>query len=182
MRKPSSSNDPVMSHDNRSIVSSESANGPLRLVLIDDDVDLRDALADALRAPLFETLTTGDANEFMRLVRAHDPPFAIVDLHMPEKDGIDILRGLAELRYSGEIVLMSGADPRIIAAAASLAASSGLSLRGCVHKPFSADRLIGLLDSRLDQSGGWPVSRSRTTPVPISSPASDWRTAMSSGR
>ena len=72
-----------------------------------------------------------------------------LDLQMPEMDGIEYVRNLARVRYTGALVLVSGEDHRIVQAAARLAHASRLDILGALCKPVSACDLQEVLESDL---------------------------------
>jgi EAL domain-containing protein (putative c-di-GMP-specific phosphodiesterase class I) len=81
---------------------------------------------------------------------------------MPEVDGIELLRFLAEADCEASIILMSGFDAHVLQAAAELARAQGLRVVGSVKKPIRLEELEPLLVSatspeRIDlhpESGG----------------------------
>ena len=72
---------------------------PLRVVIGEDDVLLREGIAGLLeRAGLEVVAQTADADDFLRRAQAHRPDVAIVDIQMPPGNADDGLRAALELR------------------------------------------------------------------------------------
>ncbi len=67
------------------------------------------------------------------------------DLQMPEMDGVELVRHLARLGYSGSVVLVSGEDKQILKTAAELAKAHRLNVLGALHKPVKPERLREVL-------------------------------------
>jgi signal transduction histidine kinase len=64
------------------------ALGGRRLLLVDDDVDLRESLSEMLRADGYEIVVAGDGSEGLASLRRGPPPdLILLDLVMPVKDG-----------------------------------------------------------------------------------------------
>jgi len=65
----------------------------------------------------------------------------VLDLQMPNIDGIEILRFLAEKRYTAPILLNSGSDPRVVMAAKKLGDLHQLHMAGILQKPMGPAEL-----------------------------------------
>jgi len=78
------------------------------LLLVDDDVVLRERLAKALRARGFEVRTAGSFEEAMALARAESPEYAIVDLRMPGRSGLELVKSLKEVDAATRILVLTG--------------------------------------------------------------------------
>lgn len=80
-----------------------------RLLLIDDE----DAIAKTIRTIAngcgFDVETTSDAAIFLERVANWPPTHVVLDLQMPKKDGVELLREMSDLGYSGRIIIASGA-------------------------------------------------------------------------
>jgi CheY-like chemotaxis protein len=59
------------------------------LLLIDDSASVREVLRVAFESAGHQVLEAADGREGVRLYREHRPALAIVDIVMPEKDGIE---------------------------------------------------------------------------------------------
>jgi DNA-binding NarL/FixJ family response regulator len=72
---------------------------PVRIVLGEDDVLLREGIARILAEANFEVVAqAGDAEDFLRKALAHRPDVAVVDIQMPPGHADDGLRAALELR------------------------------------------------------------------------------------
>jgi DNA-binding NarL/FixJ family response regulator len=72
---------------------------PLRVVIGEDDVLMREGTARLLADEGIEVVArAGDADDFIRKVRAHKPDVAIVDVQMPPQGEDDGLRAAVQLR------------------------------------------------------------------------------------
>lgn len=119
-----------------------------RIVLIDDDQvvgEIVSALAKAMGLPCDVTRTP---EEFFDRV-GPETSVILLDLVMPEMDGIEILRLLGERNCKARIILMSGINIRVIETAKKLAQSLGLSVVGHLQKPFPIAQLQELLGANV---------------------------------
>lgn len=69
----------------------------------------------------------------------------VLDLQMPGKDGIEIIRELAANRKGLAVILVTGLGQRMLATASDLAAKHGLRVMGSLAKPFSYEDLFEML-------------------------------------
>ena len=74
-------------------------SNPLRVVIGEDDVLLREGIARLLVESGFEVAAqAGDADELLRKGLAHRPDVVIADIHMPPDNELDGLRAAVEIR------------------------------------------------------------------------------------
>ena len=116
-----------------------------RLLLIDDEPALADYLATAARACGFEPIVTARDQEFRDELIAQRPEMVAIDLGMPEADGVELTRFLADQNYRGPVLIVSGFDRRVLESAFRLGEALGLNMVGPVEKPVRFDALEELL-------------------------------------
>ncbi len=128
-----------------------------RILLVDDDPHLREMLGYALRREGFEVLEAGDGAQALRMAEREAVDLLVLDVMMPELDGLEVCRQLRRDSQVPIVFLSSKAEEldRVL----------GLELGGddYVTKPFSPRELISRVKAVL--------RRTRATPQPT--PAGD---------
>lgn len=76
--------------------------------VVDDDQSFLMAMARFLRASGFATRTYASAREFLADRRDDEPGCVVVDLHMPEVDGLDFQAALAQTKFPLPVLFLSG--------------------------------------------------------------------------
>lgn len=71
----------------------------------------------------------------------------LCDLEMPGFDGIELIHQLAKDKAEVGLIIVSGKEPLLIAAAENIARAGGLKVLGSLQKPFQAEKLASLLSS-----------------------------------
>ena len=115
------------------------------ILVVDDEPDARDLLAEGLNRRGFATFMASDGEEALRMVT---PAINVVvtDLVMPHRDGVWLLEELARLHHSClRVVLTSFADRERAIAALNAGADY------LVEKPFTAGGMADLLDRLLSE-------------------------------
>jgi EAL domain-containing protein (putative c-di-GMP-specific phosphodiesterase class I)/ActR/RegA family two-component response regulator len=115
-----------------------------RILVIDDDGDVGEFVSAAAQAMGFDCTATTDATAFLKALTP-DTTLILLDLMMPEMDGIELLRLLHERKCKAGIVLMSGVGKRVLETAGQLAQVLGLSIVGHLQKPFRLAELEEVL-------------------------------------
>jgi CheY-like chemotaxis protein len=106
-----------------------------KILVIDDEGDVGEFVSATAQALGFDCTSTTDATAFLKALTP-DTSLILLDLIMPEMDGIELLRLLGERKCKSSIVLMSGVGKRVMETAEQLAQVLGLSVVGHLEKPF----------------------------------------------
>ena len=123
------------------------------LLTLDDDREIADVVGAVGEQAGFNVKVTTSPGPFHDALRLHDPDVIALDLQMPEMDGIQVLRSLAEKEVRAGILLITGMDERTIAAAEQYGESKGLQLLGSLQKPFMPEDLLEKLLSARSATG-----------------------------
>lgn len=107
-----------------------------RVLILDDEPDICDLLKDAAISVGFEAVTTRSSSEFFLALDTFFPRIVLLDLMMPEVDGISVLRRLADRHSNLKIFLMSGTDTKVLTTARKLGEKLGLDIVDAYRKPF----------------------------------------------
>ena len=122
-----------------------------RLLVLDDDADVSFTICTIAKGAGHDARATTSADEFLHLVADWAPSHLIVDLAMPEVDGVEILKRLADIAFDGVVIVASGLGNRVLEAAGRAAAENGLNVSGVLGKPFTPNRLRELLSDKTHQ-------------------------------
>ena len=136
-----------------------------RIVVIDDDRVVGEIVSALARAMGLQCEATRTPEEFFDRI-GPETSLILLDLVMPEMDGIEILRSLGERNCKARIVLMSGISIRVIETAKKLAQSLGLSVVGHLQKPFPIGQLQELLSANFVPEK--PLDRQKEQEITIS--------------
>jgi CheY-like chemotaxis protein len=82
------------------------------ILVIDDNAELANVLAHALRRVGHTVWQTESPKEGLRLLQQHAIDILITDLVMPEQDGIETIQLARKLRPEVRVIAMSGDSPR----------------------------------------------------------------------
>lgn len=122
------------------------AQHPL-LLLVDDDERILDVVARFARRAGFDVVSCAGGKEALEQLRRQPADLAMVDLRMPDVNGLDVLRAIKETVPGCEVILMTGyAGIESAVEAIKLGASDYLA------KPFDFERLTRVLESVRDEA------------------------------
>jgi type IV pilus assembly protein PilB len=83
-----------------------------KILVVEDDLALRDVLRDLLAAEQYEVVSARDGREARALIYQESPDLILTDLHMPEMDGLELLervRGELSTRHI-PVIFLTGVE------------------------------------------------------------------------
>ncbi|MFC6016986.1 response regulator [Plantactinospora solaniradicis] len=107
-----------------------------RVLVVDDEPQILRALRINLRARRYDVEVAGDGAAALRLAASHRPDIVVLDLGLPDMDGVQVIRGLRGWTNVPIIVLSGRAGSQDKVAALDAGADD------YVTKPFGVDELL----------------------------------------
>ena len=120
-----------------------------RLLVVEDEPNIRELLATSLQFAGFEVVTAGDGRAGVRAAAEHDPDLVVLDVMLPDMDGFEVTRKLRESGRRAPIVFVTArdsVDDKI----------KGLTVGGddYVTKPFSLEEVVARIRAVLRRTRG----------------------------
>lgn len=119
------------------------------VLIVDDDPIVRSIVEAGFAKHSVGTIHTAvdGQNALDILDQNTDIEFIFCDLNMPNMDGLQFLRHVADRGFRGEIGIVSGEDKAIIQSAEIMALKYGLNIKGTLRKPVDFAKIDALLAS-----------------------------------
>ena len=119
---------------------------PGKILVVDDDPDMRAALTIILESRDYEVITAQEGIEALASLRAEKPDLMILDLLMPKMDGFAVLKELQDGRWSNyreiPILILSSVREEAARRRYELETAVELGVDDYVEKPISPDILL----------------------------------------
>jgi CheY-like chemotaxis protein len=114
------------------------------ILVVDDDAGVRRSVERVLQSRGHQVLLAADGGEGLRTWRERGADLVVLDIHMPNTDGIEVLVQLRGLAPRLPVIVISGGvqtrNLDLLADAKLLGASAVL------QKPFTLDEILGAVD------------------------------------
>lgn len=105
--------------------------------IVDDDQSVREALSMVLSLEGYHVSGFSEGSSFLAAARARTPACIVLDVHMPGRSGLDILKELNAQNYAAPIFIISGQGD--IPMAVEAIKNGALDF---IEKPFDADTVV----------------------------------------
>jgi CheY-like chemotaxis protein len=120
-----------------------------RILVVDDDLGIRQTLQIALSNTGYEVLQARDGEEATRLWHEAAPDLVIADIHMPKKSGLLLIQDIRDHSPSTPVIIMTDGGPARYFNLLGLA-----ELLGAVRtmaKPFTLDDMVNAVNEELSR-------------------------------
>jgi len=116
-----------------------------RLIVVDDEPAFADYVRVVAEGLGFRVNVYNNPTEFIKTEANVDATVVVLDISMPDADGIEIIQHLAQQRARPKVVLVTGFDARYREMAMQLGNAHGLDMHAAVQKPVRAVALRAIL-------------------------------------
>ena len=123
-----------------------------RVLVVDDEPQILRALAINLRARRYEVFTAVSGTEALATAASHPPDLVILDLGLPDMDGVEVIRGLRGWTAVPIVILSGRTDSSDKVDALDAGADDYLT------KPFGVDELMARLRALARRAGSEDVA------------------------
>jgi FixJ family two-component response regulator len=122
-------------------------NPPSRgeIFVVDDDPAVRETLSLVLSAGGYQVICFADGAALLAVARSRTPACILLDVHIPGKSGLDILKELRGEDYPAPIFMISGQGD--ISMAVSAIKNGALDF---IEKPFRGSEIVARLNEAID--------------------------------
>jgi EAL domain-containing protein (putative c-di-GMP-specific phosphodiesterase class I)/ActR/RegA family two-component response regulator len=149
----------------------------VNILVVDDEPFMLKLITRTLANLGFTSVTAceGAHRALQAMDSAASPDLILLDLNMPDMDGVEFVRHLVKRGYPGSLILVSGEDERMLQAAEKLVQAHSIGSLGYVRKPVKPALLAALLEK-------WkPRSRSNSSAAKNTYTAEEVRAAIANG-
>jgi EAL domain-containing protein (putative c-di-GMP-specific phosphodiesterase class I)/ActR/RegA family two-component response regulator len=135
------------------------------VMVVDADPAFTDSYTSALKALGHSSIEfqTQGPQALERLQAGSATELLLLDLHLPDMDGIRFMRQLLQIRSDVELVLISSENRRLLETTINLGRSMGLNVLGALPRPVELSSLKALLTQKIkcgiDSADSQPLNR-----------------------
>lgn len=123
----------------------EMGPGMRKLLIVDDDTAFRELVTTVAHELDYTVMGIGDGTEVDKTELAFRPDVILIDMVMPQIDGIEVLRKLLDRDVDARMIFVTGHSPTFLKAAEALATANGLERIETIAKPFELAELRRVL-------------------------------------
>ena len=120
----------------------------VKILIADDDLDIRETIRDRLKAMGFWVVEASDGMEALAKLREDSPSITLLDLKMPKKDGLEVLKAIREEGFETTAIVITAYGTIDKAVEAMRAGAYDF-----LTKPFSPGHLEVVIGRALEREG-----------------------------
>ncbi|MCB5295051.1 MAG: response regulator [Candidatus Cloacimonadaceae bacterium] len=119
-----------------------------KILVIEDDDSFRNVLVQMLSKSGFDVRQAGDGNQALEVCAQFGPDLVLTDIIMPDKEGLETIQELMEIKPGIKIIAMSGGGK--FGPNSYLPLAEKLGAKATLQKPFMREELFNTINSVLE--------------------------------
>ena len=119
-----------------------------RILIAEDEPDLRMGLRDNLQFEGYEVLEAADGEETLRFVREDRPDLLLLDIMMPKLDGLEVCRQMRESGFNMPVLMLTAKSQE-----ADIVRGLEVGADDYITKPFTIREVLARIKAALRRSG-----------------------------
>lgn len=112
-----------------------------RLLVVDDEPEIGKIVAEVAAGVGYDVRVATNGHDFKREFTAFSPTMVVLDVVMPEIEGIELVDWLASENYRGRLIVITGYNPDYALLASRLGEAHGLESVATLGKPIRVAEL-----------------------------------------
>lgn len=120
---------------------------PIQVIAIDDHPLQLQLLKQMLDRNEVEVHLYENVDDALSHDNIEHVDFIFCDLHMPDKNGVDMMVKLHERNYQNAVILMSSVEQSIISAASTMCENFSFNVAGHLNKPFTEEDVFNVIEN-----------------------------------
>lgn len=123
-----------------------------KLLIVDDEVDVREFAANFFRKRKIEVITVASGEEALVTVEKEKPDLTLLDIRMEGMDGVETLRRMKEMNKDVKVIMVTGRKP---GDDNSFDKCRELGALDYIHKPLELEELERIVINQLAHIKDW---------------------------
>jgi len=107
-----------------------------KLLIVDDEVDIREFAKSFFEKRNINVITASGGQQALQLIEQDKPDLVLLDVHMEEMTGVEVLKKLRENKNDIKVIMVTGVEDEDVVNEA-----NSWGIIGYVHKPLVLDEL-----------------------------------------
>ncbi|MFZ5800791.1 MAG: response regulator [Candidatus Omnitrophota bacterium] len=107
-----------------------------KLLIVDDEQDIRDFAKSFFSKRKIDCLTAGDGKQAVEVVRNEKPSLVLLDIRMGMMNGLQVLEKIREFDQAVKVIMVTGVEEKEI-----MDKASALGALAYIHKPLVLEEL-----------------------------------------
>ncbi len=116
-----------------------------KMLIVDDEQDIQDFAKRFFEKRDIDVITTGNGHEALLIVQTENPDMILLDVHMEQISGIDVLRRIRESGNQTKVIMVTGVEDED-----TINEAKSLGVINYIHKPLVLDELEKVVMAELD--------------------------------